>query len=483
MSPNARRRAEFYLKRTDLDRANNVRYVGWQAQATAKMQNLETRLSDLAKIGADDVAIQMIDEYTVGDAPLLTQPMADQFKAKYWEQRDFFQVRELIDAGDPDVLEKLNKKSDGQFTEYTHLTRDQRDQLKRYGQQKTIERENEVDDNVLASFRSGNPIYSTKTQLDEALEKKQITTKQYNKYSAWLEEYNTTIENNTLRAKNRQIEARAEVFEAELATGGKAEFKNFEELKDAYNSGIIDAKEFNRLKDVMSRYESAQASAAKAKKTEMQQDLAKQATETKERIMWDVYQTTFSSNSNIAVMQAKELRDEADSQIKDYGDLEAVHKFIDQRLNDVLNGKDEFATTEGKIVNDWIDKNYRDMKTWYGKKRSVPLYTGLHFDPDGPNNEKDSQEFQEARFYELKDKARELLRAGEKSGDVEKKLKELVDQMNDGAIEKIMSPEKQRAVHKTETPKDGETLLFIPRAGRYAMFDADKKFLRWADNQ
>lgn len=428
MSPNARRRAEFYLKKTDLDRANNVRYVGWQAQATAKMQNLETRLSDLAKIGADDVAIQMIDEYTVGDAPLLTQPMADQFKAKYWEQRDFFQARELIDAGDPDVLEKLNKKSDGQFTEYTHLTREQRDQLKRYGQQKTIERENEADDNVLASFNSGTPIYATKTQLDEALEKKQITKKQYNKYSNWLESWNADIENSSTRARNKRMKAEVEGYRANLTSGNDVPYKTVSELNDAYQRGVIDAEQYNDYYQVLSSYENSLASAQRQRETDVKQMQAKLASDAKEGIMFDVYRTVFSSDPTVAINQAQQCREIADAQITDLGNLKQIHEFIDQRMNDAINGKNEFATTNGKVVFDYINKEYRD-----GEK-----FEDLYYDPNGLFNKVSDQNFQRARFYEVMDQAREYLRAGDQSQDVIKKIKEQVAELNDGKIAAIM---------------------------------------------
>lgn len=482
MSPKTRKAAEFFIQKNYIRQDAMVEQYSYQGFATAKMTNLDNQTAELAKMGGQkELAFRFIDDAVLDG--VLTQEMADARKEHFMEQDDFFRARELIEAGDPDILGKLNKKSGDSYSEFTHLTREQREQLKRYGEQKQVERENEMDDDVLVSFRSGKPKYATKTQLDDALEKKEITKKQYNKYSNWLEDYNTTVENNTLRVNSRHLKGRTEAYEAELVTGGKAEFKTFDELKDAYQSGRISAEEFNNLNAVLSRYESANASAAKARQTEIQQAQARQATETKEQVMWEVYQTNFSSNSNIAVMQAKELRDEADRRIKDFGDLEAVHQFIDQRMNDVLNGRNEFATTEGKIVSDWIDSTYLDRKNWLGKKRDIPKFEKLYYDPDGFKNKVETQEFQEARFYELKDKARQLLRDGNRSGAVIQELKGIVGELNDGAISVIMEPEKQSRVHRIETPKPGESLMFIPREGRYAIFDADRKFVRWAETR
>lgn len=401
MSPNARRRAEFYLKKTDLDRANNVRYVGWQAQATAKMQNLETRLSDLAKIGADDAAIQMIDEYTVGDAPLLTQPMSDQFKAKYWEQRDFFQVREQIDAGDPDVLEKLNKKSDGQFTEYTHLTREQRERLKQYAEQKDVERELQTDLDVMTSFTSGDPRYTDKEQVKKDLDEGKITKKQYIKYAGFVDDYNAQLER-----ERKQREAEVERVQKERASIILTAQKEQEAIRKAQEDAEKAAKK-------------EQEAAEKAAHDELVADW-----------MLNIELTNFSTIPEVNAQQKKKLYEGAQEGIKDSPSLLKILKALNERSQTGLNGTDEFSSPNGKLVKDYI------LKKFMNKSRTE--FTGLIYRDGFWSNGDDSQAFQSSRFLEVYELAKTRLTEGKDYFTIKTEIDECVAALNAGKVQAIL---------------------------------------------
>lgn len=290
MSTQGKKAADFYIQKDRLNQTETVSRIERQAFVTAKTQNLETRLSQFAKMGQPVADVQrMIDDYTVGEYPILTPEMADAYMAKYLEQADFFRVRDLIDAGDPDVVENLTKKSGDTFTEYTHLSRDQREQLKRYGEQKQVERENEMDDRVLAGLNSGERVYESKEQIKSDLDNKVISAKQYNRYIGWYE-----ADERERKAAEKQLKAEAK-----------------QEEKEKHETLVADW-------------------------------------------LLNVEAMDFSSIPYVNAMEKKKIWEQAQKEVHDSKSLHRILSAINSRASDGLNGSDVFTTPNGKMLKDYL---------------------------------------------------------------------------------------------------------------------------------
>ncbi len=297
MSTQGKKAADFYIQKDRLNQTETVSRIERQAFVTAKTQNLETRLSQFAKMGQPVADVQrMIDDYTVGEYPILTPEMADAYMAKYLEQADFFRVRDLIEAGDPDVVENLTKKSGDTFAEYTHLSRDQREQLKRYGEQKQVERENEMDDRVLAGLNSGERVYESKEQIKSDLDNKVISAKQYNRYMSWYE-----ADERERKAAEKQLKAEAKQEEKDKAA----------EEKEKHETLVADW-------------------------------------------LLNVEAMDFSSIPYVNAMEKKKIWEQAQKEVHDSKSLHRILSAINSRASDGLNGSDVFTTPNGKMLKDYL---------------------------------------------------------------------------------------------------------------------------------
>ena len=174
MSPQTRKGAEHFIKKNYIRQDAMVEHYSFQAFAASKITNLDNQTSELAKMGGQqELAFRFIDDAVLDG--VLTQEMADARKEHFMEQDDFFRVRELIEADDPDIIDKLKKKTDGAFTEYTHLTRDQREQLIRAAKTQQTQRETEEEYRIRAEFTLGN--IPTEDTLKTDLRTGKITNK------------------------------------------------------------------------------------------------------------------------------------------------------------------------------------------------------------------------------------------------------------------------------------------------------------------
>lgn len=295
MSPKTRKAAEYFIQKNYIRQDAMVEQYSFQGFATSKMTNLDNQTAELAKMGGQqELAFRFIDDAVLDG--VLTQEMADARKAHFMEQDEFFRVRELIDAGDPDVVENLTKKSGDTFTEYTHLSRDQREQLKRYGEQKQVERENEMDDRVLAGLNSGERVYESKEQIKSDLDNKVISAKQYNRYMSWYE-----ADERERKAAEKQLKAEAKQEEKDKAA----------EEKEKHENLVADW-------------------------------------------LLNVEAMDFSSIPYVNAMEKKKIWEQAQKEVHDSKSLHRILSAINSRASDGLNGSDVFTTPNGKMLKDYL---------------------------------------------------------------------------------------------------------------------------------
>ena len=487
MSTQGKKAADFYIQKDRLNQTETVSRIERQAFVTAKTQNLESRLTQFAKMGQPPEDVQrMIDDYTVGDHPILTPEMGDAYMQKYLEQYEFFQVRDLIEnGGSSEVWSALEEKDgNGKFTKYTNLSQSDRRKLTQFCEQKQTEEQNAEDDSILNDILTGNwyqteaefddalengdvffsnerenrirqwvrtyeqqqktkqeaaeqeqqnDIYTsavssflqgdfpyTKTDLDTMLKQKKITNETYNRLVPLLEK-------DEAQKRGARIDAVKESF-----IRGNPVYKSFDDLDKALKKGLIDRDEFDQYLPWVRDWNSAERQRVESFKRERDQQIAQQqAQQKKDRLQAFLLQVDlaeFSSDPLLANQKEQTLRGLAVSLFE--SDLDSLSKAVDaisSRKKEFVNLQGVFQQPEGKLVMSYILKEYR---------KSDGTYKGLKWDPDGLKKDK-SQEFMQARYYEVIDYARELLGKGKTANEVIKILKDDVDKLNDGQIATI----------------------------------------------
>lgn len=474
MSPDMRKSTDFYREKLYLQQDATVEQYSYQGFATSKMTNLDNRVAELAKLGGQqELAFRMIEDCVL--TGVLTQEMADARKEHFMEQDDFFRARELIEAGDPEILGKLNKKSGDSYSEFTHLTREQRDQLKRVAE--TQKNKMELEDNhaFLAEAVQGNmpseeqlkqqhkegkltdeqfvfrmdrvkqfqaeaereqnraeqnsyyrivaDAYNGNIMSEDELKKQHkegaISDKLFNETSEFLKRFQTNKENEAEREHNKQIKENTEEFAARVAGGYPVKYSSFDELKTALENGSIGFDEFNNYWNILSKHEQALEQAA-AKRTENAVNSYK----------WQISQAKFPMLPYQTYSYAKGIWGEIQQTIKDPKLLLDLNSFLQKKVNDTLtNSEDEFSTAEGQKILNFINNKYVDQEKGF---------KGLIYDDgwfwDGDN----SQEHQRAQFYALKEIARKKLANGEQEEKIEEYIVEQVRKMNKGVIRNVL---------------------------------------------
>ena len=487
MSTQGKKAADFYIQKDRLNQTETVSRIERQAFVTAKTQNLESRLTRFAKMGQPPEDVQrMIDDYTVGDHPILTPEMGDAYMQKYLEQYEFFQVRDLIEnGGSSEVWSALEEKDgNGKFTKYTNLSQSDRRKLTQFCEQKQTEEQNAEDDSILNDILTGNwyqteaefddalengdifysnerenrirqwvrtyerqqkteqeaaeqeqqnNIYAaavssflqgdfpyTKTDLDSMLKQKQITNETYNRLVPLLEK-------DEAQKRSARIDAVKESF-----IRGNPVYKSFDDLDKALKKGLIDRDEFDQYLPWVRDWNSAERQRVESFKRERDQQIAQmQAQQKKDRLQAFLLQVDlaeFSSDPLLANQKEQTLRGLAVSLFE--SDLDSLSKAVDaisSRKKEFVNLQGVFQQPEGKLVMSYILKEYR---------KSDGTYKGLKWDPNGWKKDK-SQEFMQARYYEVIDYARELLGKGKTANEVIKIIEDNVAKLNDGQISTI----------------------------------------------
>ena len=223
-------------------------------------------------------------------------------------------------------------------------------------------------------------------------------------------------------------------------------------LLTAKDAGIITEEQFNRYTGWVKSYNSSVEAAAKAAKAEAKAEQtekkrAQQESEANARDAWKyrIVNTWFSSDPNAAWAQREEIWNQILKSVNDTAHLNEIMKVLDQQMQDGLSGKSEFNTPDGKVVSDYLLKSYTD-----GEK-----FKGLTYDPSGLFNKVTDQKFMQARYYEIHEMAREMLRKGKNSTEVIEAVKGRVGELNDGKIKMIMMPKYFRNKMSTGTIEPG----------------------------
>ena len=384
-----------------IDSLSQRRKIGIQAKVTADYNMMQTLLKDAAQRGDEAEYKRILDEHK---GTLISEEEYNIRNVEYGKLADSAAAKRLVDAAADSespvqaksILERLKERdSDGNYVNFKNITEDYRDQLIRVAKTAKTQKETERDAHVLAEINQGR--VPTEDSLIAAKDADIITEEQFNRYMGWVKSYNSAIASAEKAAK---AEAKAEKNEAKQA-----------------------ANEAKRLQ-------------------------REQETIEKDHWNYKISNTWFSSDPNAAWAQREQIWSEILKSVNDSSDLNELMKHLDSQMQDGLSGKSEFTTPDGKLVQQYIEKSYRD---------GVQI-KGLSYDPSGLFNKVKDQKFMQARYYEIHEMAREMLRKGKTGTEVIEEVKKRVGQLNDGEIKFIMTPRYIRDKAQTGfRPQPGDT--------------------------
>lgn len=478
---------EMYYARKEHDRIQDLsrrQMIATQSEVTNQYNMMQEQLKSAIERGDAKGYKAILDEHV---GVLISQNEYDLRMSEYDKLAESSAAKRLVDLAAQsgsvpqaqDILKKLQERdSDGNFVNFKHIASDYRDQLIRaantaqnkaelearqafvasaidgnmptldalkqqhdageltdaqYAEQVSLVKqfqseeerdankaENEADQQFLAGLFNGN--VPTETELRQQLDDGAITNEQFNRRMGWLKQFQSEEERQTL-----------ESYAAELTAGNtdNVPYKTVDELVDALKRDEITASEFNDYYRVLTNHLSGieqQRKALDQAKKAQEQAYAQQQDDIASAIKFDLAIKKYPLSPEAAYQAANEDFKQACAAIHDPKRLKDVLDAISKKLNDTLSFKeDEFQTDEGKAVLRFIQSKYMDDGE----------FQGLKWDPWGPKKDK-SQAFMRARYYEITEVARAMLRKGESPEKIESYIKGEVGKLNNGKIKQIL---------------------------------------------
>ena len=494
--------------------------IGIQAKITADYNMMQTLFKDAAERGDEAECKRILDEHR---GTLISEEEYQQRMVDYGRIADSAAAKREVDACStlPDgtevpaeqsvgrsaaVLKKLQERdSDGNFINYKGITEDYRDQLIRVANTQKNKAELESRQVFLAEVNHGN--VPTEEELKAKHESGELTDEQFNWQLNTVEQYNAKKENEETRKRNRKLKEEAEAYQADANAGKEVEYDTPEKLSAAYRDKKIDAEQYNNLLAILERNNAKKENEETRSKRQIAEDYAarlaagdevkwrtfgelkaarergdiddslfntlsgilskhEQAIESaKEKrnkdivnsFKWDIFRAPFTANPEQAYGAANRFLNIIDGLDLNPEQRQVLTDFLMKKVTDTLSHKvDEFRTPDGEHVLDFIYSKFWD--------KDASSYQGLVYDKrwywrDGDN----SQEHQRAQFYNILEMARERLRAGRPSEDIEKDIMEKVGQMNRGEIRTVLDMmNNPRATEHTAEMWKHVAMPFLP---------------------
>lgn len=218
-------------------------------------------------------------------------------------------------------------------------------------------------------------------------------------------------------------------------------FPDDEEVIHASERGDISKKqEVRRLKinkaarEEIRRAENREARAATAEKVQEKREADKKRRDKMDAFKFELATTMFPTNPTAAALVRNTWYERAEVAFpNDPKSQLALRKEIDRATENGMTGKSEFSMPGGAEVLAFIQKSYGEDE--YHAKN-------LYRDPPGLLwfNREDSATYQRARYYEMIDRAKALLRSGAPANQIIKDLSEQGKLINAAMIDKILTP-------------------------------------------
>lgn len=273
-----------------------------------------------------------------------------------------------------------------------------------------------------------------------------------------------------VRVSKEQDQAFEYRFAAQLKDGSNQLTEDG--LKQMHASGMLSDRRYDHAVQMLRAHDQGIANLRKAQREEKEKEekarteaQKKADADAKNAFQFGIVTTDFSTDPAINRQQVIDLKDEVSQRFSGKPEtLKTLYEAIDERGNAALSGGDEFSTPEGKALFNMIQKTYIDSN---GK------YKDLEYDDPwyrSPTN--DSQEFMQARCFELFDRGRALIASGKSAREAWEILKPDVDKMEQGKLASLIAegskyrPSNIRQQFKEKLPKEENIEVGTTRDGK-----------------
>lgn len=227
MTPDMQKRARSNSELVAMKRQQQLQGTYIQARASAMLGDLDNKIGEYCRLGRSDEAINLLNRATESDgehAPLLSTQQRDARIAEVNNQAEFYSVSDMIgdnqgyevDGTFIPVKEALQaKNSDGSYKYFTHLARENRQNLSNSARGKQAEYATEQSDLVAYKINRGELV--TIDEYQAQLDNGQITTGQFNRIDSILKQNEQAKE----QAKVQQQQAITKQEQAKQAEATK----------------------------------------------------------------------------------------------------------------------------------------------------------------------------------------------------------------------------------------------------------------------
>lgn len=384
--------------------------IATQASVTAQLDLANAQFKDCLSRGDEAGARAIIASHT---GTLYSDEKAKQMQITVDQQIPYYNAKRAIESGlDEQTVEELEKRD----PKYAKMPETLRDQLIRYGRGVTTDKNQNWEYQFAVSLKDGNCPW-TKEKLTEAHEKKEINDRQYLRGLQMLQNRDEGI------AKLEEARRKAWQTEYEI---------DLKEGKSAWSRETLQtAHEKKEISDDQYLFALGKIEEKEAKQKQIDNEQKKRADDLEKAFKFNLTMTNFSSDPAVNEEQKRALKEEASERFA--GDNEkklSVYGAIDAASTNALKGGDEFATPEGQVVLQFITKNYRGDNGEYKGLR----YNGI-WDWSATDS---STEFQQARFYEVIERGREMIGQGKSAAEVIASIKGQVNELNDGKLASLI---------------------------------------------
>ena len=425
MSDGFRKRHDAEIAAVRIHFANTRNQIIAQAKVTRVYEHYKELLKDAALRGDLESYRRLLAEAQGGKVKVFSDGEAERLTMNYDHLADFGAARDAVDANEVDIDRKLVEKDDkGNYKYYSHITVQEREQLRRTAVVKRHDLETEQDTAYLAGLNDGS-IVDTPEDLKGAYDRKEISAAQYNRRLAWV----------IAIAQKRDGSANAEW--ARAVESGEIEASP-EQVERDFELGTIPSRAQRDFRlDYLKKREAASDKARHARQEQLRQEQEReQKAQTKLRsaekkaFLFDLDMTTIASGAYANTLQRETLFNMAQNLFGyDPDTLGEVRKAIIKKCEDGLNKRDIADLPGGAEVLQFIEQEYRDGSG----------FKNLKWDPHGSQKD-NSQTFMKAKYQEILVAARDMLQTGSTTAEVIEHIRKQVQRLNDGKTYRILSP-------------------------------------------
>ncbi len=334
LSQDALREMQPYLEGESLGMRQFTRSIQFQADLTVKKDNIIARSEYNCKMGNYEAAREEVRNGLASG--LLSEAMAYSMNKKIDNDKDFWDGKRQIDAGDLGVIDQLKQRTDsGEYANFKNLTLENRDKLVEHAEH-VKDRKFTNDVKVFAATVEQGTC-PTVAEVDQSYKQGKVDERTYLAQKAFAERY-------WQQSRQEDLES----FTADAMEGQYPELKHLEEMREA---GVITDKEY------ISRRRIVEAIETEKQNKSIRQSQAKQRESIRQS------QAIFCAeleSVSVPVSPQKQMTFRAEQYEKALGvaagDVEVFNRLraqIDKRID----GQDPFKKDEkGELVKDMIDQ-------------------------------------------------------------------------------------------------------------------------------